>query len=263
LKPPAKSWRLLLLLVVECDSVSEVREYRLLPSALPEAERRIRQRYLVPHLGIIVGVIVLSAVLGTRNGNMHQIVGTAIFIGLFITLIVFRSSYRSRKALRELWSTYVLNIGPDYFLRQQSNSPDIRLLFRDVKKVEHLPGRYLRVVGNERYQVIGIPENIENFADILAIVSRIASPEKLNRDRSLKSSLWMLAGFAAYMVMLWSRSPWIVVPLAAGVSALLMWLFLFMQRSPNVLSRNKKISWLYLFLALLCLARILQVFGKL
>jgi len=73
----------------------------------------------------------------------------------------------------------------------------------------------------------------------------------------------MLAGFAAYMIMLWSHSPWIVVPLAVGVSALLIWLFLFMQRSPNVLSRNKKISWFYLFLALLCLARILQVFGKL
>ena len=138
-------------------SVNEVREYRLLPAALPEAERR-RQRYLVPQLAILVGVIVLSAVLGARNGNMHEIFATAIFIGLFITVIVFRSSYRSRKALRELWSTYVLNIGPDYLLRQQSNSPDIRLFFRDVKKVEHLPGRYLRVIGNERYQVIGIPK---------------------------------------------------------------------------------------------------------
>lgn len=243
--------------------MNEVREYRLLPAALPEAERRIRQRYLVPQLAIIVGVIVVSAVLGARNGNMYQIVATAIFIGLLITAIVFLSSYRSRKALRELWSTYVLNIGPDYLLRKQSNSPDIRLLFRDVKKVEHLPGRYLRVVGKERFQVIGIPESIENFADILAIVSSIAPPATLNRDRSVKSSLWMLSGCAAYLIMLWSHSPWIVVPLAAVVSALLIWLFLFTQKSPNVLSRNRKISWLYLFFALLCLARILQVFGKL
>lgn len=243
--------------------MDDVREFRLLPAALPEAERRITQRYLVPQLAIIVAVIVISAMLATRNGNMPQIVSTALFVGLLITFIVFRSSYRSRNELRKLWSTYVLTIGPDYLLRQQSNSPEVKLLFRELIKVEHLPGRYLRVVGNGRYQVIGIPESIENFAEILAIVSRLAPPEKLDRDKSLKSSLWMLIGFAAYMIMLWSRSPWIVVPLAAAVTALLIWLFLYMQRSPNVLSRNKRISWLYLFFALLCLARILQVFGKL
>lgn len=243
--------------------MDEVREFRLLPAGLPEAERRITQRYLIPQAGILVAVIVISALLGTRQGNMYHIVGTALFVGLLITVIVFRSSYRSRKALRQLWSTYVLTIGPDYLLRQQTNSPDIRLFFKDVKKVEHLPGRYLRVVGNARYQVIGIPESVENFGEVLTVVSQISPLAKLDRDQSLKSSLWMLVGFVAYMIMLWSHSPWIVVPLAAAVSALLIWLFLFMQRSPNVLSRNKRISWLYLFFVLLCLARILQVFGKL
>ena len=231
--------------------------------ALPEAERRITQRYLVPQMAIIVAVIVISAVLVTRNGNMPQIIGRALFVGLLITFIVFRSSYRSRKALRQLWATYVLTIGPDYLLRQQSDSPDIRLLFRDLKKVEHLPGRYLRVVGNERYQIIGIPESVENFADVLAFVSQITPPVQLNRDQSLKSSLWMLGGFAAYMIMLWSRSRWIVIPLAVAVTALLIWLFLYMQKSPNVLRRNKRLSWLYLFFVFLCLLRVLQVLGKL
>lgn len=243
--------------------MDEAREFRLVPSALPEAERKITQRYLIPQLGILVAVVVISAILSTRNGNMYQIVGTAVFIGLLITVIAFRSSYRSRKELRQLWSTYNLTIGPDYFLRQQMDSPDIRLLFKDVKRVEHLPGRYLRVIGNNRFDVIGIPESVENFEDVLAVVSQISPPAKLARDQSLKSGVWMLVGFAAYMMMLWSRSPWIVVPLAAAVSALLIWLFLYMQKSPNVSRRNKRLSWLYLFFALLCVTRILQVFGKL
>jgi hypothetical protein len=73
----------------------------------------------------------------------------------------------------------------------------------------------------------------------------------------------MLGGFAAYMIMLWSRSRWIVIPLAVAVTALLIWLFLYMQKSPNVLRRNKRLSWLYLFFVFLCLLRVLQVLGKL
>ena len=38
---------------------------------------------------------------------------------------------------------------------------------------------------------------------------------------------------AAYLVMLWATSPWIVV-LALGVSGLLLWLMGFMQRSASV-----------------------------
>ncbi len=243
--------------------MNEVREYRLLPEALPEAQRRLTRRYLAPQMAIVVAVIVISAMLGMRNGNLPRIVGTALFIGLLITLIAFRSSYRMRKNLRQLWSTYVLTIGPDYLLRQQANSPEIRLPFENVKKVEHLPGRYLRVIGNGLYQVIGIPEDIEKFPEILEIVSRIAPAAKLKRDQSLKSSLLMLAGFAAYMIMLWSHAAWIVVPLATAVSVLLIWLVVFMQRSPNVPRRSKKTSWLYLFFVLLCVARILQVLGKL
>jgi uncharacterized integral membrane protein len=55
---------------------------------------------------------------------------------------------------------------------------------------------------------------------------------------------------AAYLAMLWSRSPWIVLPMGALVAGLLLWLFIFMQRSLNVSRRNKRASWVYLLLAL-------------
>jgi CDP-diglyceride synthetase len=58
------------------------------------------------------------------------------------------------------------------------------------------------------------------------------------------------------MAMLWSRSPWIVLPMGAVVAGLMLWLIVFMQRSPNVSRRGKRVAWLYLFLVLMCAFKI-------
>jgi hypothetical protein len=131
-----------------------------------------------------------------------------------------------------------------------------------VKKVEHLPGGYLRVIGNAKYQVIGIPESIENFEEVFDTVSLIAPATGRKLDRSVKNILLMAGGFAAYLVMLWAHSPTIVLPLALLVSGLLVWLFVYMQRSPSVLRRAKRTSWLYLLFVLVCILRVLQLFAK-
>lgn len=243
--------------------MDNVREYRPLPSGLADFQRRTIKRLLVPQLFVLVAVMVISGFLGMRRAGFGVIVAYSTFVGLFITYIAFVSPLRVRRTLSKVWDTYVLTIGPDYLLRRQADVPDIRLAFADVRKIERLPGRYLRVIGNVKYQVIGIPESIENFPEVLAAISQIGPPEQQKRDRSLKSTLVMAGGGAAFLLMLWSRSPIIVVPLAAGVSGLLIWLFIFLQRSPNALRRSKRASWLYLFLTLICLLKVLQVFGKL
>ncbi|HEY1677037.1 MAG TPA: hypothetical protein VGG04_04975 [Candidatus Sulfotelmatobacter sp.] len=247
-------------IVRKMHAMESVREYRLLPAGLAGAQQRMTNRYLVPQLLIVALGVVISAVLAMRGAGLGAVVTSSIVIGLFITYMSFVAPRRVRRSLVKCWDTYVLTIGPDYLLRRQADSPDIRLSFTDVKQIEHLPGRYLRVIGNARYQVIGIPESIENFEEVLATVSRIAPATNRKTDRSLRNALWMAGGFAAYMVMLWARSPKIVIPLAIIVSGLLLWLFWFMQTSPNVLRKAKRTSWIYLGVVLLCILRVLVLF---
>jgi hypothetical protein len=125
-----------------------------------------------------------------------------------------------------------------------------------------LSGRYIRVIGSAKYKVIGIPESIENFDEVLAAVSKIAPIANPKRDRSLKQFSIMASGFAAYMVMLWSHSWQVVLPLAVIVSGYLVWLFVYMQRSPNVLRRNKRASWVYLIFTVICVLKVLEVLGS-
>jgi len=238
------------------------REYRLLPGELPKAERIAIRRHLAPQLLIIATFLIVSFFLASRKAGIGSILGVGIFTGLLLVYMFFVSPQRARRRLAKCWDTYKLTIGADYLLRQQEDTPDIRLPFAGVKRVEHLPGRYVRIIGNERYQVIGIPEGLENFDEVLATISRIAPPENLQRDRSLKSALLTGAGFSAYLVMLWSSSARVVMPLAVIVAGLLIWLFIYMRTSPNISGRNKRFSWMYLLCIGLCVLKVLSLFSR-
>jgi hypothetical protein len=185
------------------------------------------------------------------------------FDALFLTCIAFVSPKRMHGRLFKLWQSYVLEIGPDYLLRVQADTPNVQLFFRDVQRVERRAGHSLRVVGKDKLQVIGIPEGIEHRDEVVQIVTALAPVTAPGSDRVLRANVLMGLGFAAYLVMLWSRSPWLVVPLALGVSALLLWLIVFIQRSPNVTLRAKRTGWLYLLFVLTCGLKVLAVIGPL
>jgi len=242
--------------------MDSAREYRLLPGKLPEAQKQLTNRYLVPQLSILGASVLVSTFLGMRKASPGTMIAFVIFAALFITYIGFISPRRMRKNLIKCWDSYTLTIGPDYLLRKQADTPEIRLPFQAIKRIEHLPGRYLRVVGKDTGNVIGIPEGIEDFEGVLNTVSGIVPVTLAKRDRSLKSSLLMAFGFTAYLFMLWSHSRLLVLFFAILVSSLLIWLFVFMQTSPNVLRRNKRISWMYLAFIAVSVLKVLEVFGQ-
>jgi len=80
---------------------------------------------------------------------------------------------RMRRRLFKCWETYDLEIGRDYLLRRQSEIPDLRLQFDEVQAVEHVQGRYLRVIGKTKSRAISIPESIDHFDQVLETVSSL------------------------------------------------------------------------------------------
>ena len=106
--------------------VDSVRRYKLDPNGLAKAERQVRNRYLIPQLSIIVAVVVISSVLGAWHTDSTAVaVAFAVFAGLFIVYVGLVSPRRMRRRLTACWDTYVLEVGPDYLLRQQGDTPDI------------------------------------------------------------------------------------------------------------------------------------------
>ena len=238
----------------------DVRRYRLRPDGLEAAQQRVRARFLVPQMLVVVAVIVLSLFLITRhNPNRTTLLGAVFFGGFFITYIAFVGTRRMRSSIEQTWNSYQLEIGPDYLQRSQSTTPELRLAFSEITRIERIPGRYLRVIGSSRQRAIAIPESIEHFPDILAILSALRPIAESRSDRSLKSFVLTVLGFAGYLTMLWSNSPRIVLPLALLVTAFLVWLIIFLQRNPNATYTTKRQSWFYLVIVFTCVIKVLVI----
>lgn len=240
-----------------------VRQYRLLSAGLPAARQRVRSRYLGPQLVLLVGAMLVAFFLAARRSpSLHFVVPFAIANALFFTYIAFVSPRRTLRAIDKTWQSYQLAIGSDYLLRTQADTPDSRLGFSEIHAIERLHGRFLRVIGASRQQLIAIPEDIEGFPEILATLSAIHPITETRCDRSVKSFVYQLIGLAAFLGMAWSTTPKIAIPLAALVIGAVVWFIVYIQRNPNASHRARRQSWFYLTLVGVCLLKILIVLRR-
>jgi hypothetical protein len=237
---------------METPSALVIRRYRLLPEGLPAAEQYVRNRQLIPFLAIFAALVLVSTFLGYRHrSNLAAVIPHVVVAALYLTYIFFTAPRRTPKVLARCWSSYVLEIGPDYLLRQQAETPDVRLSFSDIKRIERRPGENARLIGAKSLHVIAIPEGIEHFSEIWQTVSVLAPVSDRGSTYYLTRHLMTAACAAGYLVMLWSTSPPIVFSLGAALVSVLLWRIAFLRRSPNVSHQAKRAVWTYLFVIFL------------
>ena len=196
---------------------------------------------------------VLYVVLGTSKGGTPRLMlEYGLLMVAYMAYVAFWSPLRMQRRLKRCWETYDLEIGPDYLLRRQADLTDLRLKFDEVRTVEHVPGRYLRVIGKGAGQVISIPEGIEQFEQVLSVVSSVRPIEVRRLQQWQKYRLFMAAALILFMTMLWSTSPAVVIPLSIVMAGLIIWTFFWIRRNPDLRRRTKMIAWFYLLFLLMC-----------
>ena len=229
------------------------RHFRLLPASLPAEEQLIRTAYVPTLLLVIAFSTVVYVALGaSKGGTPRLMLEYGVLMVAYMAYVAFWSPLRMKRRLKRCWETYDLEIGPDYFLRRQADLPDLRLSFAEVRSVEHVPGRYLRVIGKRAGQIISIPEGIEQFDLVLGVVSSVRPIELRRLQQWQKYRFFMAAGLILFMTMLWSTSPPVVIPLSIAMAGLILWTFFWIRRNPNLLRSTKIIAWFYLLFLLMC-----------
>jgi len=159
--------------------------YRLLAGALPGEEKRIRTSYR-PTLVLVVAVpVVVCVVLGLSKGATPKSMTIySLAMAAYLVFLWVWYPRRMKQRLIRCWETYDLEIGNDYLLRRQADIPDLRLQFDEVQAVEHVPGRYLRVIGKSKGHVIDIPEGVDQFGDVFKTISSIC-PVRVGKNRAV------------------------------------------------------------------------------
>jgi hypothetical protein len=136
------------------------------------------------------------------------------------------------------------------------------LQFQEIERIQRFAGQYLRVVGQRKYHVIGIPEAIENFPEILQSMAALMPLTETRRDIGVRAIVITAFAFGLWIVMLWSTSLRIVLVLGGLLGGFLVWLFVFIQRNPNISRRSKRFGWLYLFVLFLVGLKVFEAIGR-
>lgn len=234
--------------------------YRLLAAALPNEEKRIRSSY-VPTLVMVLAVsTVVFVALGISKGATPKLMMRyGLIMAAYIAYLVVWYPRRMRRRLIKCWETYDLEIGRDYLLRRQADMPDLRLQFDEVQAVEHVQGRYLRVIGKTKGRVIAIPQGIEQFDRVLETISSLRPVRVRTIEQWQKYRAFMAAGLLLYMIMLWSTAPVVVIPLSLAMGSVTVWVFFWIRRNPNIPINQKRIAWIYWLFFVVC---VLKLFGS-
>jgi hypothetical protein len=234
--------------------------YRLLAAALPVEEKRIRSSYM-PTLVLIVALsTVVFVALGISNGaTPKSMLAYGLIMVAYIACFTVLYPRRMRRRLIKCWETYDLEIGRDYLLRRQADIPELRLPFDEVQAVEHVPGRYLRVIGKTKSRAIAIPEGIDHFDQVLETISSLRPVRVRKIEQWQKYRAFMGAGLLLYMIMLWATSPVVVVPLSLAMGSVIVWVFFWIRRNPNIPESRKRIAWIYWLFFVMCALKLFDV----
>jgi hypothetical protein len=232
--------------------------YRLLTTALPSEEKRIRTSYLPSLVLVVAPSTVVCVALGLSKGATPKLMlSYGLIMAAYIAYLVAWYPRRIRERLIRCWETYDLEIGHDYLLRRQADIPDLRLQFEEVQAIEHVQGRCLRVIGKSKSQVIVIPEGIDQFGEVLKTISSISPVHVRKIEQWQKYRAFMAAVLLLFVIMIWATSPVVVVPLSLAMGSVIVWVFFWIRGSPNIPESTKRVTWTYWLFVAICFLKLL------
>jgi len=117
------------------------------------------------------------------------------------------------------------------------------------------------VIGKSKSQVIAIPEGIDQFGEVLNSISsispvRVRTIEPWQKYRALMAALLLL-----FVIMIWATSPIVVIPLALAMGSVIVWVFFWIRRNPNIPRGTKRIAWSCWLYFAICFLKFLVAVG--
>lgn len=113
------------------------------------------------------------------------------------------------------------------------------------------------MIGKTKSRAIAIPEGIDHFDQVLETVSSLRPVRVRTIEQWQKYHAFMAAGLLLYLVMLWAISPVVVIPLSLATGSVIVWVFFWIRRNPNIPGSSKRIAWIYWLFFVVCVLKLL------
>lgn len=219
--------------------------------------KEIRKNTLLRSIPIFVILIIFIVVTGTINSrNKAEDINTLPFIIPIILGAASFGIYRGIKKQAALFASYTLSISNNLIRREQLNTPAISIYYNDVKEILKNKNGSFTIKGKVTSDLIGIPAQIDNYAQLEATLQNIKTITIKEKEPLLQKFPGILGIIMlGLMLCVYTVNNKIIVAVSGTiVTGLMLWSLLKIQHSKNVDHKTKRNSWLVLIVLISVIA---------
>jgi len=172
-------------------------------------------------------------------------------IGLFAiggVLMAFLMPYITFDQLRTQFETFELHIDTDTLVRKQKGFSNFAISRGDIRGV--VEGYHFGILVRTRdfQKSLYIPQHIEGFEEIRAILRQWSGPISATSERFYKLTLTVggILTVLAHQAPHLTKDPTLLVLAHLAAAAAALWLLFHLRRDPGVDEKTRKYSWFIL-----------------
>jgi len=190
---------------------------------------------------VVIAVAVGLAIFQFSANNQNSNVNVWPYIIPMALLSVGFGLYRGMNRQRKLFESYTLSISDDSIVREQTNTPTIKIAFSDVNEIIKNSNGSFTIKGRTALDVIGIPAQIDNYEHLETTLNFIRPLNVFTKQAaSQKLTLPITLATAALMATVYLATNKILVGISGILlTGILIYSFIQIQRSKNIDKKNK------------------------
>lgn len=218
-------------------------QYKIKAEGFGEIRKQIIIR-TIP-MGLIALAVGIGISVYNSDGQDNQVSVLPIVIPICLGALAFGIS-KGLNRQKLLFESYKLSISNDEIIREQTNTPTIRIPYSDINSIIKDDKGNFSIKGNKALDIIGVPSQIENYEQLEKLLNQILPIETKNQVSSNQKyqilSVLLTLGFMATIYI--STNKFFVGISGTLLSGILIWSFIQVQRNKNIDNKTKRGSYL-------------------
>jgi hypothetical protein len=220
----------------------------------PKRFAELRKTMLTGSIPIIVIALAAGLYMGLRNAHSEtssvNVLLIAVPVSVFLALIAGGIGLaRGVKRQRVLYESYRLTIDESGIIREQFNTPTIRIMKSDITLIAKNANRSFTIKGRNNREVIGIAGQVEDYEELEQILRQI-KPFGGPAQKPLLEKYGRFAGIVTiilFAAVFLSNDKTIVTLSGILLIGLLGWSFTEVLRSKHIDARTKRGMYFVIF----------------
>jgi hypothetical protein len=223
-----------------------MQQFSVRPNSFKEIQKRLIRRMATLFGGVTILVLVVPSLI---SGAPFDLVTLPILLVLFSAVFAF-SIWNSMKKQKALFESLKIIIDDDKITRERLNTPQLVIYKKDVKRITKSVEGNISIEGDNKWNPIVVPAQIENNGDIERILGEISTIVVLT-----KKPIWQkffvpisMSGAALYFGMFYATNKYVSIVCGLLLLAVFGFTFVVTLTNKNIDNRTKRFGYVSLIL---------------